>query len=66
MKRVIIFLAAAFVLLVSCQNGGDGQLVGVKDRPEFSDLEPYGMIYVPTGHYLMGGGDQDAFYKLAL
>ena len=59
MKRVIIMLAVALVVLTSCNNGGDGQLVGVKDRPVFSDLEPYGMVYIPTGHYLMGGGDQD-------
>ena len=64
MKRVIILLAAAFVLMVSCKNGGDGQLVGVKDRPDFLDLEPYGMVYVPTGHYVMGGGDQDVPFAL--
>ena len=64
MKRVIILLASAFVLMVSCKNGGDGQLVGVKDRPDFLDLEPYGMVYVPTGHYVMGGGDQDVPFAL--
>ena len=64
MKRVIILFATAFIFMVSCQNGGDGQLVGVKDRPEFSDLEPFGMVYVPTGHYVMGGGDQDVPFAL--
>ena len=64
MKRVIIFLSAAFLLMVSCKNGGDGQLVGVQDRPEFADLEPYGMVYIPTGHYVMGGGDQDVPFAL--
>ena len=64
MKRVIIMLAVTMVVLTSCNNGGDGQLVGVKDRPTFSDLEPYGMVYIPTGHYVMGGGDQDVPFAL--
>ena len=64
MKRVIILIAAILVVFVSCQNGGDGQLVGVKDRPEFLDLEPFGMVYIPAGHFLMGGGDQDVPFAL--
>ena len=59
MKRSALLLAAVLVLLTSCKNDGDGQLVGVKDRPDFLDLMPYGMVYVPAGHYLMGAGDQD-------
>ena len=59
MKRVLILIAAALVVSVSCKNGGDGQLVGVKDRPDVLELEPYGMVYVPAGHFVMGGGDQD-------
>ena len=57
-------LAVAMMVLSSCSNGGDGQLVGVKDRPTFSDLEPYGMVYIPTGHYVMGGGDQDVPFAM--
>lgn len=64
MKRVVIFLAAALVVLSSCSNGGDGQLVGVKDRPDFYDVDPFGMVYIPTGHYIMGGGDQDVPFAL--
>ena len=59
MKRVIILIAVTLVVFVSCKNGGDGQLVGVKDRPDVLELEPYGMVYVPSAHYVMGGGDQD-------
>ena len=59
MKKSALLFAAVLVLLTSCKNDGDGQLVGVKDRPDFLDLMPYGMVYVPAGHYLMGAGDQD-------
>jgi formylglycine-generating enzyme required for sulfatase activity len=59
MKRLAFVLVASLVIFSACKNDGDGQLVGVKDRPEFLDLEPFGMVYVPAGHYLMGAGDQD-------
>ncbi|MBQ7551344.1 MAG: SUMF1/EgtB/PvdO family nonheme iron enzyme [Bacteroidales bacterium] len=59
MKKTALFLAAVIILLTSCRNDGDGQLVGVKDRPDFLDLMPYGMAYIPAGHYLMGAGDED-------
>lgn len=58
MKR-LAFVLLATVLFSACKNSGDGQLVGVKDRPEFLDLAPFGMVYVPAGHYTMGAGDQD-------
>lgn len=59
MKKTALLFSAIILLLTSCKNDGDGQLVGVKDRPDFLDLMPYGMVYVPAGHYLMGAGDED-------
>ena len=59
MKKVALLLSLAFLLLVSCNNNGEGQLVGVKDRPDFMDIDPFGMVYVPAGHYMMGAGDED-------
>ncbi|MBO4231860.1 MAG: hypothetical protein J5862_01300, partial [Bacteroidales bacterium] len=59
MKKVALLLAVSFLLFVSCKNNGEGQLVGVKDRPDFMDIDPFGMVYVPAGHYLMGAGDED-------
>ena len=61
MKRLAFVLLVA-VLMSACQNSGDGQLVGVQDRPEFLDLTPFGMVYIPAGHYTMGSGDQDVPY----
>ena len=59
MKKAALFLAVVSILFMGCKNDGDGQLVGVKDRPDYLDLMPYGMVYVPAGHYLMGAGDED-------
>lgn len=63
MKKLAFVLLLA-LLVAACKNSGDGQLVGVQDRPEFNDLSPYGMVYVPAGHYTMGVGDQDVPFAL--
>ena len=36
-----------------------GQLLGAKDRPAWAPIQPYGMIYVPTGVLHVGPNDQD-------
>ncbi len=59
MKRLALLLTVALFVFTGCKNNGDGQLVGVKNRPDFLDLNPFGMAYIPAGHYLMGAGDQD-------
>lgn len=59
MKKLAFIAVIAMVLISSCKNRGDGQLVGVKDRPDILDLTPFGMVYIPAGHYIMGVGDQD-------
>ncbi|PKP28039.1 MAG: gliding motility-associated lipoprotein, partial [Bacteroidetes bacterium HGW-Bacteroidetes-19] len=58
MKR-LAFVLLVTVLFSACKNSGDGQLVGVDNRPEFLDLAPFGMVYIPAGNYTMGAGDQD-------
>lgn len=62
MKR----LALASVLLIfmmsfyACQrSSGNGQLVGVQDRPLWDHINPYGMVYIPSGTFHSGPSDQD-------
>ena len=64
MKKLAALLLVVCVIFLSCKNNGDGQLVGVKDRPDFIDVEPFGMVYVPAGHYMMGAGDEDVPFAL--
>lgn len=59
MKKIAAIAVIALLFISSCSNKGDGQLVGVKDRPRVLDLTPFGMVYIPSGHTLMGAGDQD-------
>ena len=47
-------------LWVSCGgNRGNGQVVGVQDRPTWKGINPFGMVYVPSGSFNMGPNDQD-------
>lgn len=46
-------------LLSSCSSGYDGQLLGVLDRPQWRNINPYGMIYIPSGFLHVGPSDED-------
>lgn len=69
MKKTFFFVASltSLVSLVGCGVGGGssaslGELVGIKrsiPKPEY----PYGMVYVPTGTFVMGQVDQDISYS---
>ncbi|MEI6694826.1 MAG: SUMF1/EgtB/PvdO family nonheme iron enzyme [Bacteroidota bacterium] len=60
--RNVFFYLAMILLLASCGNSGNGELIGVQDRPRFYQPDPYGTIFIPLGSYTMGGADQDIFY----
>ncbi len=66
MKNLLKLSALAFVglpiLLSSCGNSGSGQLVGVQNRIQWYQPDPYGMLYLPMGSYNMGPSDQDVPY----
>jgi len=49
------------LIFSSCGREETGQLVGVADRPNWSGLNPYGMVYVPSGTLHIGQSDQDVF-----
>ncbi len=58
-KILIVFMAIAG--LVSCKSE-NGMLVGVQGRPVPHDIDPYGMVWLPMGSYIMGENDQDVPY----
>ena len=59
MKRYlpILFVASLFV---SC-NKSAGELVGVGNTGTFHEANPYGMIFVKRGSFMMGANDQSSF-----
>lgn len=61
MKRSFLYVTA-LLILGSCSNSGNGELIGVQGREEFYQPDPYGMVYIPLGSFTMGVGDQDVPY----
>lgn len=60
MKNVLkLALGLLVVSLTSCGKQETGELTGVLDRPSWSGINPYGMVYVPSGTLLVGPSDQD-------
>ncbi len=65
--KKLLTVATSALLIVSCNKGStdNGQLVGAKERPEWDGkLMPYGMVYIPSGTFHTGPGDQDITYAL--
>ena len=53
------------ILLTSCGRENSGQLVGASDRPGWGGINPYGMVYIPSGTLHIGQSDQDVFNTYA-
>jgi gliding motility-associated lipoprotein GldK len=62
MKRKALFSLSLIVLILSsCGRDESGELIGVLDRPSWNGINPYGMVYVPSGTLTIGQSDQDVF-----
>jgi gliding motility-associated lipoprotein GldK len=62
MKRTINFLLLVVSVFILSACGGSretGDLTGVLNRPEWRGINPYGMVYIPSGTFTIGVGDQD-------
>lgn len=60
MKNVLkLALGLLVVSFTSCGKQESGELTGVLDRPSWSGINPYGMVYVPSGTLMIGPSDQD-------
>ena len=38
---------------------GNGELTGDQDRLVWNPTDPYGMVFIPQGSFIMGPSDQD-------
>ena len=62
MKKLLqplLVLAILTVALSSCGSKQSGELEGVLNRPDWKGIQPYGMVYVPSGTAHVGNSDQD-------
>mgnify|MGYP003610147466 CR=1 FL=1 len=60
MKRIFLLASLAYIA-IGCSSTDNGELVGVQDRPLFEDMQPYGMVEVPQGSFMMGSADEDIY-----
>ncbi|MBJ09928.1 MAG: gliding motility-associated lipoprotein [Flavobacteriales bacterium] len=60
--RNLFVLGILAAVLASCSTSGNGELIGVQNRPIWNPTDPYGMVYLPQGSFNMGPGDQDVPY----
>jgi len=59
LQKLLLLLPFLAALVASCGRKESGQLVGVLDRPDWKGINPYGMVYVPSGTLHIGTGDED-------
>ncbi|MBP6795697.1 MAG: SUMF1/EgtB/PvdO family nonheme iron enzyme, partial [Saprospiraceae bacterium] len=63
-RRAIQWSVFTLIVLIISSCGGNkqsGYLSGVKDRPKWKGINPYGMVYIPSGTLHVGQSDQDIF-----
>ena len=58
MKKILL-ISSIVGLLSSCGQSGNGELVGVQKRDAWNPTDPYGMVFIPQGSFVMGPSDQD-------
>ncbi|MEM7101608.1 MAG: SUMF1/EgtB/PvdO family nonheme iron enzyme [Bacteroidota bacterium] len=66
MKNFSRLLLALIVVTAigACKSGSNGQLTGVLNRPAWKGINPYGMVYVPSGTLHIGPSDQDVNHTM--
>ncbi len=62
MKKLLLLAIVLWIALgfTGCSKSGNGELVGVQDRPKWRESQPYGMVFVRRGSFNIGPSDQDA------
>lgn len=58
MKRKVVLVVLA-AIIAGCSTYDNGELVGVPGRKAYAEPDPYGMVPIPAGSFLMGPSDQD-------
>ncbi len=62
MKKIVLLSSIVVIVTASC-NTRTGELVGAQPRPTWYDIDPFGMLWIPSGSFNMGPSDEDAPYS---
>ena len=58
----VLSVIALATLLVAC-NKPAGELVGVRNGAKFKEANPYGMVFIRKGSFMMGANTQSAIFE---
>lgn len=58
-KLASIGFVSILLLISSCSNYKSGELTGVPGRSKYFEPDPYGMVFIPQGSFIMGQNDQE-------
>lgn len=64
MKKIILFGLVAVLVLSGCSNSGNGELVGAQNREKWFEPDPYGMVKIPMGSFVVGGQGEDITFSM--
>ena len=59
--KSILYAAAMAVIMASC-NGPAGELVGATKPSQWKEANPYGMVFIKKGSFMMGENTQSAIF----
>lgn len=62
MKVVKFLSVAAMALMLAACNGPAGELVGVQKNTNFKEANPFGMVFIKKGSFMMGENTQSAIF----
>jgi gliding motility-associated lipoprotein GldK len=66
MKKLIFLSLIAALVLSGCNSSstGNGELIGVQKREKWFEPDPYGMVKVPMGSFVVGPNDEDPTFAM--
>ena len=59
MKKILFFSSVISLFLYGCAGSGNGELIGDINRAPWNPTDPYGMVFIPQGSFMMGPSEQD-------
>jgi len=64
MKKLVFLSLIAALILSGCSSTGNGELIGVQKREKWFEPDPYGMVKIPIGSFVVGPSDEDPTFAM--
>lgn len=64
MKKTLFIILTISFFIGGCGSDNTGELVGVPERNEWYEAEPFGMQFIPMGSFNMGPNEEDVSFAM--